>query len=341
MIAIRRITAQQLQEKPIYNLIAKSVYKATAEKLSRLIDILKSRNSLIYIAEDCDYLMGIMAAIEDDRQRFEIKALFVNQGKRGKGAGRELVAKLVSDSKDSKIVAETDVEAVQFYHSLGFRIHSLGEKYPGIERFSCIHDHMDWSPCPYVDIIHTLQAADIRCWVSGGIALDLHVGYQTREHHDVDISIFRKDQMVMREVFKDWEIYHTHAPGLRYWHDGNYLEEIPNVWIRGDQKSPWAFEVMFENSVDEEWVYRRNSSIRKAIKDIILTTDDGVPYLRPEIQLLYKGGGSSFREKKNLADLKTMLPLLSGPSIDWLIDSLRADFPEGHEWIHILANSRS
>lgn len=33
------------------------------------------------------------------------------------------------------ISAETDNEAVGFYRSSGFRIESLGEKYPGVERF--------------------------------------------------------------------------------------------------------------------------------------------------------------------------------------------------------------
>ncbi|MNW71139.1 hypothetical protein D3C74_508110 [compost metagenome] len=38
------------------------------------------------------------------------------------------------------ITAETDREAVGFYRSTGFPITSLGEKYPGVERFACILD---------------------------------------------------------------------------------------------------------------------------------------------------------------------------------------------------------
>ena len=33
------------------------------------------------------------------------------------------------------IEAETDKEAVEFYKKIGFQVKSLGEKYPGIERF--------------------------------------------------------------------------------------------------------------------------------------------------------------------------------------------------------------
>lgn len=33
--------------------------------------------------------------------------------------------------------AETDDEAVEFYKKIGFQVKSLGEKYPGVERFYC------------------------------------------------------------------------------------------------------------------------------------------------------------------------------------------------------------
>ncbi len=33
--------------------------------------------------------------------------------------------------------AETDCEAVEFYRKCGWIITSLGEKYPGVERFQC------------------------------------------------------------------------------------------------------------------------------------------------------------------------------------------------------------
>ena len=33
--------------------------------------------------------------------------------------------------------AETDIEAVDFYKKIGFQTVSLGEKYPGVERFKC------------------------------------------------------------------------------------------------------------------------------------------------------------------------------------------------------------
>lgn len=37
----------------------------------------------------------------------------------------------------SPMYAETDHEALRFYEKCGFAVKSLGEKYPGVERFYC------------------------------------------------------------------------------------------------------------------------------------------------------------------------------------------------------------
>ncbi|WP_053367875.1 GNAT family N-acetyltransferase [Bacillus sp. FJAT-27245] len=37
------------------------------------------------------------------------------------------------------VTAETDKDAVGFYSKYGFKILSLGEKYPGVERFKCVY----------------------------------------------------------------------------------------------------------------------------------------------------------------------------------------------------------
>ena len=35
------------------------------------------------------------------------------------------------------LVAETDADAIGFYQCCGFAVESLGELYPGVERFRC------------------------------------------------------------------------------------------------------------------------------------------------------------------------------------------------------------
>jgi O-antigen ligase/ribosomal protein S18 acetylase RimI-like enzyme len=53
------------------------------------------------------------------------------------GLGREIIANVCRMYPSANIVAETDRDAVEFYRNLGFEIKSVGEQYPGVERFRC------------------------------------------------------------------------------------------------------------------------------------------------------------------------------------------------------------
>jgi hypothetical protein len=66
----------------------------------------------------------------------------------------------------------------------------------------------------------------------------------------------------------------------------------------------YAYRVLNLNKCD------RNGTIRSKLTNIGLKTSAGVPYVRPEIQLVYKGGSSLIREK-DVFDLKNVLPKLS------------------------------
>ncbi|WP_354019378.1 hypothetical protein [Fictibacillus halophilus] len=72
---------------------------------------------------------------------------------------------------------------------------------------------------------------------------------------------------------------------------------------------------MIIDSENDYWIYKRNGTIRRKLTDIELKTSAGVPYIRPEIQLLYKGGSSLIREK-DILDLENVLPTLDDTSRD-------------------------
>lgn len=56
---------------------------------------------------------------------------------RHQGIALQMIREVVRMHQLTYIEAETDDEAVEFYKKIGFEIKSLGEKYPGIERFHC------------------------------------------------------------------------------------------------------------------------------------------------------------------------------------------------------------
>ena len=67
----------------------------------------------------------------------EILHIAVDERKRHQGIGRRLIDAAVALESPREVQAETDHDAVEFYEHYGFSIQSLGEKYPGVERFQC------------------------------------------------------------------------------------------------------------------------------------------------------------------------------------------------------------
>ena len=83
-------------------------------------------------------LVGCIGIVKGEANRCEIKHIAVSPAFRGKGIGREMIRYVEEHHAFSSIYAETDQEAVLFYKNIGFHITSLGEKYPGVERFGCL-----------------------------------------------------------------------------------------------------------------------------------------------------------------------------------------------------------
>ena len=69
--------------------------------------------------------------------RCEIRHIAVATTSRKKGIGARMIEEIVKLHGIQEIFAETDQDAVGFYRKNGFKIKSLGEKYPGRERFYC------------------------------------------------------------------------------------------------------------------------------------------------------------------------------------------------------------
>ncbi|KAB7672251.1 GNAT family N-acetyltransferase [Bacillus sp. B1-b2] len=80
----------------------------------------------------------IIGCIGIEKIRFNecvIKHIAVSLEHRGKGIGSRMIEFLSEEF--TLITAETDKDAIDFYRKYGFSITSLGEKYPGVERFLC------------------------------------------------------------------------------------------------------------------------------------------------------------------------------------------------------------
>src|SRR5690606_16604954 len=85
-------------------------------------------------------LVGIFGVIWLSKCEVELKHISVKSSNRRQGLGKEMVNEFIEENHIKRMKVETDKNAVNFYKKIGFNITSLGEKYPGVERFKCIKD---------------------------------------------------------------------------------------------------------------------------------------------------------------------------------------------------------
>lgn len=81
------------------------------------------------------HICCIGMVVEEDSA--EIKQIATAAAYRKKGWGHRMIEFIKTSHQLKMITAETDRDAVFFYLSEGFKAVSLGEKYPGVERFLC------------------------------------------------------------------------------------------------------------------------------------------------------------------------------------------------------------
>ncbi|WP_152402149.1 GNAT family N-acetyltransferase [Paenibacillus cellulositrophicus] len=93
----------------------------------------------LYGFEDGELLVGLIGYEKMD-DTLLIRHISVIPENRGLGYGRGMILEVLTQEKPARVVAETDEEAVDFYRSIGFEVHSLGELFPGVERFRCVYE---------------------------------------------------------------------------------------------------------------------------------------------------------------------------------------------------------
>ncbi|MCM3617652.1 hypothetical protein M3936_08670 [Sutcliffiella horikoshii] len=194
-----------------------------------------------------------------------------------------------------------------------------------------------WKPLSITEIQNIFSQIPVQWWIAGGWALDIYLQKITRAHVDIDIVMLRPDHLILqRHLGRDWEMFIAYKGQLIPWNKNQLLDShFDNFWVKKKDESTWAFQVMLLDTEEKDWIYKRDNTIRKPIEDIGLETLSGIPFLKPEIQLLYKGGSSVIREK-DVIDLGNILHKLNASNRDWLKESLNIQYPQGHEWIELI-----
>lgn len=111
------------------------------------------------------------------------------------------------------------------------------------------------------------------------------------------------------------------------------LAATHQTWLRDPVSGQFLLDVFRESHDGGTWICRRDESLRLSYDAIIERTADGIPYLVPELVLLFK---AKVPRPKDDADFEGVLPMLSQARRDVLTGWLTRVHP-GHPWVEKLA----
>jgi hypothetical protein len=185
-----------------------------------------------------------------------------------------------------------------------------------------------WDP---PTVAERLDGLDTPWCVVGGWALELFHGV-TREHEDLEIAVPSADFEMVRERLAGYEFFVPVGEGrLRALeHAGDAFFVSHQTWVREPATGKWRLDVMRNPHDGDTWICRRDRTIRLPYAEVVAHTKDGVPYMQPEIALLFKG---KLVREKDEADLETSLPFLNDARRSWLRNALARAYGDDHAWI--------
>ena len=184
-----------------------------------------------------------------------------------------------------------------------------------------------WSPSEVADRLVGVSAP---WYVAAGWALDLFLGHQTREHDDLEIGVPAQGFAEVREALGRFDFVVV-GDGRAWPLTEESLATHRQTWVR-EPGGPWRVDVMREPWDHDTWVFRRNPTIRLHAASLISRTAEGIPYVQPEVVLLFK---AKEVRPKDEADFAAVLPHLDSGRRLWLRDALTLVHP-GHAWLDSL-----
>jgi len=174
-----------------------------------------------------------------------------------------------------------------------------------------------------------------RWWIAGGWALDLFIGRQSRRHGDLDVGILRHDAPGVIAALPGLEFFEAKDGALRGPLTGAPRADVNSLWGRARADGEWMLELLLDECDGDQWVFRRARVIRRPFERAVRHDPQSIPYLAPEIQLLYK---AAHLREQDRADFERTAPHLEDEPRAWLRWALAVVEPL-HPWLAALRSA--
>ena len=212
-------------------------------------------------------------------------------------------------------------------------------------------------PEPVARVAELMSTFGPRWALCGGWAVDSWLGRRTRDHGDIDVTVFHDDQRAIFDHLAGWHLI-AHDPNVagattEPW-NGRQLDLPAHIHARPGEGlnigllnklvlTPGAeplddsnFEVMVNERSGEDWVLNHDPFAALPFKQSIRESLWGLPTAAPEVLLFFKATAYTDLEgwkprKRDEQDFVALLPQLSGAQRRWLREA--TSLIANHPWV--------
>jgi hypothetical protein len=189
-----------------------------------------------------------------------------------------------------------------------------------------------WRPDQVAGLLRGVSAP---WYIAGGWAIDLFLGEERRAHEDLEIGVPSSRFEEVAEALRGFELFVITGPleAIPLALAGDRLADTHQTWVREPATDAWRLDIFREPSDGDTWICRRDSAIRLPYAQLVERTDEGIPYGRADVVLLFKAKRPD--EEKNRSDFAAALPRLVAERRRWLREAIARVHP-GHPWLREL-----
>jgi len=204
-------------------------------------------------------------------------------------------------------------------------------------------------PEPVARVAALMSAFPPQWSLSGGWAVDAWLGRLTRDHGDVDITVFQDDLDALFEHLDGWELI-AHDPNVagntsERW-NGRHLDLPGHIHARLPEPSRpipdrlddpggagFGLDIQLAERSGGDWIFSREPRITMPLRRCVQQSGWGLPTLVPEVILFYKA--EELRSHDEL-DFLALLPHLTEKQRRWLRETLSL-MHHDHAWLSQLS----
>ena len=218
---------------------------------------------------------------------------------------------------------------------------------------SALDGRLDAVPSPVAEIAAVMSTFPAHWALCGGWAVDAWLGRISRDHADVDISVFQDDQRALFEhLSPGWQLI-AHDPNVPDatadpW-TGRWLDLPGHVHARpkgtgkpvsGTLNSPndagFGLDIQLGDRDGAEWLISRDPRVAFAVEESVKQSPWGIPTVAPDVLLAFK---ALERRPQDEQDFDALLPHLTPVQRARLRDAI-AHIDPHHGWMTGLVEIR-